>query len=528
MRRLALLLALLPVTLLACKKELTCPQGETPCGDVCVALDRDAAHCGACGTACAPTAACLAGSCATCAADTTSCGDACADLATDPDHCGGCAVACGPAQVCSTLGGATACKAGCDAGLAPCGRACADLDSDRFHCGACGAACAVGQTCSAGQCVAGVQVACGATDEVVPLTAALGAAGPARDVSPGPTALAAVDGLVYSASGFPAAAVDYLARDLRVTAPLHRVPLGGSDLQGITAHGGALLVANSGVGTVVVLSPDGLVLDEVPMPGQQSGPNPRSIAVVGSAAYVALGGSNDVTGQAVAVVDLTGLPACLADAAPPACGAGNACDAGRHCVDGACRLPCASLARTIDLKAVAGTFDAPGAPFPSRALAVGTKVYVTLGNLKFADLGGGFAGWFEPAGHGRLAVIDTAAGEAVTVVDLGASCGNPGSLAVTGDRLFVACGSLSFSTAWPARLLPVTLTGAPAPGTALDPSPVIPNGVVICGGVGYVPDMNSGLVRRFDPASGAFEAPVGACPVGPFGFAYVSDLVCTP
>jgi len=127
MRRL-LLLALLPVALLACTKELRCSQGETACGGVCATLASDAAHCGSCGNACAPAAACLAGSCATCAADTTSCGDACAVLATDPDHCGGCDVACGPAQVCSTLGGATACKATCDAGLAPCGRACADLD----------------------------------------------------------------------------------------------------------------------------------------------------------------------------------------------------------------------------------------------------------------------------------------------------------------------------------------------------------------------------------------------------------------
>lgn len=528
MRRLALFLALLPAVLVACKKDLTCPQGQVACAGACVDLASDAANCGACGTACAPTAACLAGSCATCAADTTSCGDACAVLTTDPDHCGGCDVACGPAQVCSTAGGVTACKATCDAGLTACGRACADLDADRLHCGACGAACAAGQTCSAGQCVAGVQVACGATDEVVPLTATLGTAGPARAVSPGPSALAALDGLVYSASGYPAATVDYLARDLRVTAPLHSVPLAGSDLQGITAHGGALLVANSGVGTVVVLSPDGVVLDEVPMPGQQSGPNPRSVAVAGTDAYVALGGSDDASGQAVAVLDLSGLPACLAETAPPACGAGGACAAGRHCVDGACRLRCAELARTIDLSAVAGAADAPGAPFPSRALAIGDKVYVTLGNLKFADFGGGFAGWFEPAGSGRLAVIDRSAGEAVSVVDLGASCGNPGGLAVAGDTLWVACGSLSFSAAWPARLLPVSVAAAPSVGAALDPSPVIPNGVVICGGVGYVPDMASGLVRTFDPASGAFAPPVTACPVGPFGFAYVSDVACTP
>jgi hypothetical protein len=92
----------------------------------------------------------------------------------------------------------------------------------------------------------------------------------------------------------------------------------------------------------------------------------------------------------------------------------------------------------------------------------------------------------------------------------------------------VACGSLSFSAAWPARLQPVSILGAPAPGAPLDPSPVLPNGVVICGGVGYVPDMNSGQVRTFDPASGALGAPVEVCPNGPFGFSYVADVACAP
>lgn len=422
----------------------------------------------------------------------------------------------------------------CPVGEVNCGGACAALFSDALHCGACGTPCGAGQSCSGGACVAGepgavgVQVACGATDEVIPRTATLGAAGPSRAVSPGPTALATLNGAVFSASGYPAATVDYLSADLRVTAPVHRVPLAGSDLQGIAAHQGAVFVANSGVGTLVVLSPDGKVLDEIPMGDTQTGPNPRGLAFVGSKAYVALGGSNDTSGQAVAVVDLAGLPACLAEVPATTCSTDAHCAVGSHCVDGACRLRCGALDQLLDLKAIAAASDAPGAPFPSRALAVGSKVYVTLGNLKFADFGGGFSGWFEPAGSGKLAIIDGAAGDAISVLDLGPSCGNPGALAVAGDTLWVACGSLSFSDAWPARLLPVSTGGAPAVGVALDPSPVIPNGVVICGGVGYVPDMASGLVRRFDLTTGAFEPAVEVCPVGPFGFAYVSDLVCTP
>ncbi len=422
----------------------------------------------------------------------------------------------------------------CPVGEVNCGGACAALFADVQNCGACGTPCGAGQSCSGGACVAGepgavgVQVACGATDEVVPRTATLGLAGPSRAVSPGPTALATLNGVVYSASGYPAATVDYLAADLRLTAPVHRVPLAGSDLQGIAAHEGAIFVANSGVGTLVVLSPDGQVIDELPMGDTQTGPNPRGMAFTGGKAYVALGGSNDTSGQAVAVVDLAGLPACLAEGATSTCSTDANCPAGRHCVDGACRLHCGALEQLLDLKAIPGASDAPGAPFPSRALAAGGKVYVTLGNLKFADFGGGFSGWFEPAGSGKLAILDPAAGDAISVLDLGPDCGNPGALAASGDTLWVACGSLSFSSAWPARLLPVSIAGAPAAGAALDPSPVIPNGVVICGGVGYVPDMASGLVRRFDLSTGTFEPPVEVCPVGPFDFAYVSDLVCTP
>lgn len=526
MRRPLPLLALLPLALVACTQELTCPAGESPCGGACVALGSDPANCGACGVACGALALCAAGSCE-CAPGATSCGAACVDLKSSPANCGACGAACGGATpACATTTG-TACVAACPAGLDDCSGACVDLQADRLHCGGCGISCAAGQACRDGACRSDVQVACGATGQIFPVTADLSPAGGARAVSDGLTALALLDGVIYSASGYPAASVDLTSLDPRAVLPVSHVALGGSDLQGIDIHDNVVFVANAGVGTLVVLALDGTLLDEIPMGAQQAGPNPRGLAFVGSTAFVALGGSDDTSGQALAVVDLAGLQACAAEAAPAACGAGGACPSGRHCVDGACRLPCGRVDRTIDLK-VPGAFTAPGAPFPSRALAVGSKVYVTLGNLKYADFGGGFAGWFEPAGSGRLAVVDTARGDSVGVVDLGASCGNPGGLALAGQTLWVACGSLSFPDAWPARLLPVSLAAAPAPGAALDPSPLVPNGVVICGGVGYVPDMNSGKVRTFDPASGAFGSPVDLCPNGPFGFSYVADVACTP
>jgi len=529
MKRSLILAAFLPLLVIGCRKELTCPQGEIDCGGICVDPASDPAHCGACGNTCAPTAACLGGSCAACATGATSCGDVCAVLATDPEHCGDCATACGPAQVCSTSAGVTACKATCDDGLTACGRACADLQVDRFHCGACGAACAAGQTCSAGQCVAGVQVACGATDEVVPLTAALGPAGTGRPVAAGPASLATSGGSVYSVSGYPVATLDVLARDLRTTVPLHVTTLAGSDLQAVAVHGGAVLVVNAGVNTLDVLSPEGVLLDELPVGDQQAAPNPKSIAVVGTRAFIPLSGKSDLSGQQVAVADLSGLAACLAETAPPACGTGGACDAGRHCIDGACRLRCATLDAPIDLLSVPGSLDAPGAPFPTRAVAADGRVYVALSNMKRVDDCGGFGpGWCAPAGSGKVAVIDTTAGDAVTVVDLGPACGTPSGLALQGSTLWVGCGNYAFTSAWPGRIVPVALGPSPAVGAAVDTGPVVPNGVVICGDVGYVPGMTSGQARTFDPATGALGAPVTACRPGPFGFEYVADLICTP
>jgi len=226
-------------------------------------------------------------------------------------------------------------------------------------------------------------------------------------------------------------------------------------------------------------------------------------------------------------VDLSGLSACTAETAPPACGAGGSCDAGRHCVAGACRLPCASVSGTIDLTAVPGAADAPGLPFPGKLLAAGSKLYATLANLKLHDFGGGFVAYAEPAGSGRLAVIETAAQNAVSIVDLGASCGNPGGLALHGSTLWVSCGSFGFSAAWPGRLVPVDLSASPpAVGLAVGTGAVVPNGITFCGGRGYLPDQASGLVTPFDPVARTTGAPVDVCPV--LGYAYVADVACAP
>lgn len=430
----------------------------------------------------------------------------------------------------------------CAVGEADCGGRCVALQLDSSHCGACGNACGSGTACGNGacsacattctstrgcageQCLPDLFVGCPASSELMPRAADLGPAGAGRPVSGGLTALTAAGGKLYAADGFPAATVDIVPMD--PAAATRHASLAGSDLEGIAVHAGVAFVSNASAGTLVLLDgATGALLDELPLPGQQAGPNPHGIAFVGDTAYVALTGYGPGSGQAVAAVSLAGLAACSAEPAPPACGAGNACDAGRHCVAGLCRLPCATVSGSVDLAGVPGSADAPGLPFPGKLLAVGTRVYATLANLKLATVGG-FSAYVEPAGPGRLAVLDTASGNAVSIVNLGSACGNPGGLALHGGTLWVSCGSFGFASAWPGRLVPVNVAAGNAVGAAVGTGSVVPNGVAFCGGRGYVPDQSSGKVLPFDPVAPATGTPVDVCPV--LGYAYVADLACAP
>lgn len=423
----------------------------------------------------------------------------------------------------------------CPTGKSDCGGRCVSLSVDPANCGACGTACGTGLACGNGTCSAcavtctstrGCQgevcqpdlfVGCPASSELVPVAADLSAAGPGRPTTAGVTALASAGGILYSAGGIPAATVDIVPQDPSLAAS--HASLAGTDLEGIAVHGGAVFVSNAFSGTLVVLSLSGTLLDELAFPGQQSGANPHGIAFVGDTAYVALTGIGPGTGQAVGLVDLTGLAACTAETSPPACGAGDACASGRHCVAGSCRLPCGSVSGSIDLAAVAGSSDAPGVPAPGRTLAVGSNVYVALANLNPTT--------YAPAGSGRLAVIDTAASNAVSIVDLGAACGNAGGLALHGTTLWVSCGSFGDPANWPGRLVPVELSGAaPRVRTAVSTGTILPNGLRFCGDRGFAGDMASGQVLPFDPLARTAGTAVDVCPK--LRYAYVADVVCAP
>ncbi len=172
-----------------------CAAGLTECNLRCVDLTRDTSNCGACGHACDPGVACVAGACATApfsvdatingpssddgggnvdgttsdaptidggtgdgatndgATTDASIGDADAGVAPDgaacvPPYdtiyqCGTCQTACvAPDDVCKPVGDGTyVCGQLCTAPLVNCGGACVDKTNDPSNCGACGKVC---------------------------------------------------------------------------------------------------------------------------------------------------------------------------------------------------------------------------------------------------------------------------------------------------------------------------------------------------------------------------------------------------
>jgi hypothetical protein len=130
----------------------TCPPGLARCGDGCVSLEADPAHCGGCGLSCGPGGMCVGGSCVSvsCASPREFCDGECVNLQSDPAHCGDCGRACGPGELCS---GGFCASAACPPPLARCGGDCFDLRADPTNCGACGARCLPGRSCRDGACV---------------------------------------------------------------------------------------------------------------------------------------------------------------------------------------------------------------------------------------------------------------------------------------------------------------------------------------------------------------------------------------
>jgi hypothetical protein len=269
-----------------------------------------------------------------------------------------------------------------------------------------------------------------------------------------------------------------------------RFTLGGGDLEVVRAEGGRLYVSDASVSTLVSIDPATGAAAEVSLaraPGVAE--NPHGIAFAGGKAYVALYGSSSSpsfgAGQAIAVVDLAS----------------------------------GSVTR-LSLEGVAGAYDPPGFPFPSGAAAVGNRVFVTLPNLKALVTPSGTF-YIDPAGNGRLAVVDAVGDTLLPPVDLGAGCTNPGGITASAGRLWIACGS--------GAVVPVdgdTL----AVGEPVATPGVVPGSVAVCGGVVYATDQYSGQVVRFAASGTPAPAATEVCPLssGQYPFALAADVTCAP
>jgi hypothetical protein len=148
---------------------LTCPGGQSVCGDGCFDLATSVSHCGRCDNACsAPGAAsrCTAGVCgiAACIGSAADCDGSATngcevDTATSVAHCGRCGAMCALANATAACAGGACRVASCTTGFGDCdntaGNGCeTDTRTSDAHCGACGRACAAGEGCRAGVCVA--------------------------------------------------------------------------------------------------------------------------------------------------------------------------------------------------------------------------------------------------------------------------------------------------------------------------------------------------------------------------------------
>jgi DNA-binding beta-propeller fold protein YncE len=341
-----------------------------------------------------------------------------------------------------------------------------------------------------GPCVADLYVACFNTSELRAASADLEPAGVSFPTDAGPIAMAWLGGKLFVANSL-ANTVSHVSFDPPAVRSTYgegsiKIPSngGGIDLEFIEAHDALLYVSNASVGTIVVVSPDGGLVDEIALAQKaEDAPNPQGIAFVGEKGYVALNGTDQI-----AILDVSTR----------------------------------TVSKWID---VSGLASPNGDARPARFAEYGSRLFVTLWNVD--------ASW-APMGSGRLAVIDTATdeldssvtdGDLAGGIDLGADCVDPADLALLGDALYVTCGPYAATGA----VVRIDLSSSPPfqRKTIAVPEGVSPGKLAFCKGVGYFGDRNLGRVFRFEPDT---EQMTGSalCPAGTTGDAYVPDIVCGP
>lgn len=101
------------------KRKKKCKSGTTKCGNACVNLQNNPAHCGGCNRPCAAGTSCVNGSCqgtGGCQSPNTLCGSSCVDTRTDRNNCGTCGNTCTSGQNCVNSSCVSACNPPCAAG----------------------------------------------------------------------------------------------------------------------------------------------------------------------------------------------------------------------------------------------------------------------------------------------------------------------------------------------------------------------------------------------------------------------------
>jgi hypothetical protein len=284
------------------------------------------------------------------------------------------------------------------------------------------------------------------------------------------------------------------------------------DVEYVAEHDGLLYVANNSLGTLLVVTPGGKVVDEVRLvPAGAENPNPQGIAFdAAERAYVAL----QQTGEIV-VLDVSNVASCAAGTRSP---------------------PCAAEVTRLDLSPLAS----PGAtPMPARITVEGGRAFVALWNLDaFFGLTAGNTGRVGVIRTDTLEVDAAFAGTTSGVIDLGPDCLNASDVAVHGGKLWVSCGAFDYSN-YPnvvilgSAIVPVDVSGSVA--QVLQPvatfpdavAPWAPGKLAFCGSTGYVGDRNTGRVVAFDPAAAGTTLGAGMelCPKSN-GFAYIADIAC--
>jgi formylglycine-generating enzyme required for sulfatase activity len=125
---------------------VSCPSGQTACGEQCVLLQKDAENCGGCGVICAnkiPGSVCTDGHCK-CPSNQDVCSGRCTTLLNNQAACGSCDVKCAIGAKCREG------KCLCPKDQKVCANQCVNTNNDVKNCGQCGRICSHG--CDRGQC----------------------------------------------------------------------------------------------------------------------------------------------------------------------------------------------------------------------------------------------------------------------------------------------------------------------------------------------------------------------------------------